>query len=74
LLDTIGLGESDAQNVIASSGRKSSHIEGGLMMSSAAIAEESKDKAIGADLPSSQLSSLEGSDLATYLESTIMEF
>jgi hypothetical protein len=36
--------------------------------------EESKEKAIGADSPSSHLSVLDGSDLASFLESTIMEF
>lgn len=44
------------------------------MKSSMDNAEEAKDKAIGADLPSSNLSLLEGSDLAQYLESALLEF
>ena len=44
------------------------------MKSSIENAEEAKDKAIGADLPSSKLSLLEGSDLALYLESALQEF
>lgn len=44
------------------------------MKSSMENAKEAKDKAIGADLPSSKLSLLEGSDLAQYLESAILEF
>lgn len=75
LLDTIGQGETEAQALI-SSARKSSQVEGGggIMKSSMENAEEAKDKAIGADLPSSKLSLLEGSDLAQYLESALQEF
>lgn len=73
LLDTIGQGGEHIETIVKT-GRKSSGGEGGKMEENVKAEKNGHSSPLGMDAPTSSLQSLEGSDLAQYLESTILEF